>query len=182
MKQTIIAAAFMLLTTSCVVSMNSGKDDNMTSPETIVADLTCMSTEYAVRTLHELSECNVDINADGFRYQRRLALETRPDIKYIFEKTADFRWQVTGYGELVNFTLTLSLDDTYEEWTVQPFTLKYEEGFGYSATLSTQDDVVMYTHRGSILSRVIRQTGTYFLQIFINGKAADSFSITYSAD
>lgn len=181
MKKTIIAAAIMLLATSCVVSNGTDKDKNFTNLETIVEDLTGMSTKYAVSTLWGLSESDVDINADGFRYQSMLELETRPDIKYIFEKTADFHWQVTAYGDLMNFTLTLSFEDDSEKWTVEPFTLDYDEGFGYSATLSAEENVTLHTG-GRAGSNGIRQTGTYFLQVFIDGKEADSFSLTYSGN
>lgn len=154
-------------------------------PDYIINELADMSTCYAVNTLCDLADNETDINADGFRYQSTVELPTRPDIRYLFERTGENCWNISASGKLMNFTMTVSADNATRDgdWTVRPFSLRYDEGFGYSATLRTEKDVVIsFDYSFSYLSYSrwsLVQRGTYFLTLYVNGVESESGSRTY---
>lgn len=187
MKKTLFAAIILLSAASCVIDEGTDKDMIRRDMNFIFNELTSMSTIYAVNTLSDLADNENDINADGFRYQSTVELPTRPDIRYLFERTGEKCWRVSASGKLMNFTMTVSTDEAtkYGDWTVRPFSLRYDEGFGYSAALCTEEDIVISFSRSSyFLTRShweLFQNGTYFLTLYINGEETDHGSRTYGS-
>lgn len=187
MKKLISALILLTFAVSCMVSDDEKPLVRYDSLENVARDIVNLSATFAVNTLCALSEEPVYINAEGFRHQCVKELETRPRIIYDFVRVGDRLWEVTASGNTLNFTLRVSLDSDDPRngrWTVSPFTLDYDEGFGYSAVISARDDISLYYiyHRPGFLFSggwQLCQNGTYEVRTFINGKEADSCILEY---
>lgn len=175
------------LAVSCMVSDMNEQHTRYDRLDDIARDLVDMSSTFAMSTLCGLAEESVYIDAEGFRHQCVRELETRPRINYDFVRTGERLWEVTASGKTLNFTLRISLnsdDPRNGVWTVSPFTLYYDEGFGYSAVMSALDDIVLHydyipPHFLSPGTWELDQDGIYEMHAFIDGKEAGSCILEY---